>query len=129
MKGAPASRWKRRGFSSRWRKPFLFLLALVAAGCQQLQFERVHDDAYATAPGSETPRRRRELAMNGQWQNRRFSELVAALGEPLMLLNIPGGGNPPGFAAVYGRDPLTGCLDAFALVYGRDPTIRLYHCR
>ena len=67
--------------------------------------------------------------MNGQWQHRHFSELVATLREPLLVLNIPGGGNPPGFAVVYGRDALTGCIDAFALVYGRDPTIRMYYCR
>ena len=67
--------------------------------------------------------------MNGQWQDRRYSELVATRGEPLLVLNIPGGGSPPGFAVVYGLDPLTGCIDSFALVHGRDPTIRIYHCR
>lgn len=67
--------------------------------------------------------------MNQQWQSRRLSDLKAALGTPRMLLNIPGGGNPPGFVAVYGRDAATGCIDAFALLPGTDPVIRVYHCR
>ena len=71
----------------------------------------------------------RETAMNQLWQNRRYSELVATLGQPPRLLSIPGGGNPPGFVAVYGRDPTTGCIDAFAMVYGSDPRVRVYHCR
>ena len=67
--------------------------------------------------------------MNRYWQNRRYSELVATLGQPRMLLNIPGGGNPPGFVAVYGTDPVTRCVDAFAMVYGSDPLVRVYYCR
>jgi hypothetical protein len=67
--------------------------------------------------------------MNGRWQNRRFSEMQAALGRPLLLMRIPGGGNPPGFVAVYGQDPVSGCIDAFAFVYAADPVIRVYHCR
>jgi hypothetical protein len=77
----------------------------------------------------ETASRSRERAMNQRWQNRPLSQLVAARGEPRLLLNIPGGGNPPGFVAVYGPDPATGCLDAFALLYGADPEIRSYYCR
>ena len=67
--------------------------------------------------------------MNEQWQNHRYSELVAALGTPTMVMNIPGGGNPPGFAVVFGRDPATGCIDAFAMMYGTDPIVRTYYCR
>ena len=67
--------------------------------------------------------------MNRNWQNRRFSELKAALGQPRLIMSIPGGGNPPGFVAVYGTDPVSGCLDAFAFVYDGDPVIRIYHCR
>lgn len=70
-----------------------------------------------------------EAAMNQQWKNRPLSQLVTEMGHPKLLLTIPGGGNPPGFAAIYGRDPATGCLDAFALVYARDPIIRSYYCR
>jgi len=67
--------------------------------------------------------------MNQYWQNRRYSELVATLGQPRMLLNIPGGGNPPGFVALYGRDAASGCIDAFAMVYGSNPLVRVYYCR
>lgn len=67
--------------------------------------------------------------MNRRWQNRRLSELRSVLGTPRMIMNIPGGGNPPGFVAVYGEDKASGCIDAFAFVYGGDPVIRVYHCR
>lgn len=71
----------------------------------------------------------REAVMNERWNNRRMSELVAAMGEPERLLSIPGGGSPPSFVAVFGQDPATGCIDAFALVYASEPTVRAYHCR
>jgi hypothetical protein len=71
----------------------------------------------------------REREMNLRWQDHRMSELRASLGAPVAMLDIPGGGNPPGFVLVYPRDAATGCLDAFALVYGRDPVIRTYQCR
>jgi hypothetical protein len=74
-------------------------------------------------------RQQRESAMNQRWQNHRYSELVAVMGQPVRLLNIPGGGEPPGFAAYYGRDAASGCFDAFALVNGEDPVVRVYYCR
>lgn len=71
----------------------------------------------------------REFSMNQRWQKQPLSQLVAVRGKPRLLLDIPGGGTPPGFVAVYGHDPETGCLDTFALVYGVDPEIRAYYCR
>ena len=71
----------------------------------------------------------REAAMNEKWTNQRLSDLVAVMGTPTMIMNIPGGGQPPGFAVVFGRDPGTGCIDAFAMMYAKDPIIRQYHCR
>ena len=130
MKGASPSQWEDRGFASRRRMLFMLVFTLGAAGCQPLQLEHAQrDDAYTTALGSAAARQRRELAMNHEWHDRRYSELVAALGKPRLILNIPGGGNPPGFIVVYGSDPQSGCIDAFALMDGRDPTIRIYHCR
>jgi hypothetical protein len=70
-----------------------------------------------------------EIAMNRRWQNRRLSELIGEMGAPTLFMNIPGGGNPPGFAAVYGLDRASGCIDAFAFVPAPDPIIRIYHCR
>lgn len=78
---------------------------------------------------SEPAARSREFAMNQRWQYLPMSQLVAEWGEPKLLLNIPGGGNPPGFVAYYGLDPASGCIDAFALVWGDDPLIRAYYCR
>jgi hypothetical protein len=106
-----------------------FALALLAAcGCAQVPSQPPPTDLRARFEGMQSPDGR-ERAMNQYWQNRRYSELVATLGQPRRLLNIPGGGNPPGFVAVYGTDPATGCIDAFAMVYGSDPTVRVYHCR
>ena len=67
--------------------------------------------------------------MNRRWQNHRFSELTSVLGQQRLIMNIPAGGNPPGFAAVYGQDPASGCIDAFAFIHDNDPVIRVYHCR
>ena len=67
--------------------------------------------------------------MNQYWQNRRYSELVATLGQPRMLLNIPGGATRRASSRSMGRDPATRCIDAFAMVYGSDPLVRVYYCR
>lgn len=96
--------------------------AILGTGCANL-------DAARSGGSDDAAKWDREVAMNQRWQSRPLSHLVAEMGEPRMILTIPGGGNPPGFAAVYGRNAATGCLDAFALVYGADPTIRSYHCR
>lgn len=109
----------------------MLLLALVCAGCKQAELDHTLDRP-ARHPGSDSlSRNGREWDMNQQWQNRRFSDLRAALGIPQLIMNIPGGGNPPGFVAVYGHDAKTGCIDAFALFGGGgpDPVIRVYHCR
>ena len=105
------------------RQALVLLIALAVAGCQLFW---ALDDGASRAGNAP---REREQAMNARWKNHSYSELVGALGQPLQLLNIPGGGEPPGFAAVYGRDPASGCVDSFALVYGSDPMIRVYYCR
>jgi hypothetical protein len=110
-----------RGCSPRGLRALGFASALVVAGCQWAL-----DDG--AARGGNAPRER-EQAMNARWKDHSYSELIGALGQPQQLLHIPGGGNPPGFAAIYGRDPVSGCVDAFALVYGSDPLIRVYYCR
>jgi hypothetical protein len=105
----------------------LALLAL-ASGCAQVPAKPPPTDLRARFDSMQS-QDGRERTMNQYWQNRRYSELVATLGQPRMLLNIPGGGNPPGFVAVYPRDSTTGCIDAFAMVYGSDPLVRGYYCR
>ena len=81
------------------------------------------------APAWLMARNVREAVMNGEWQNHTLSDLVAAKGQPKMVLQIPGGGNPPGFIVVYGVDPDTGCIDAFAVTHETAPRVRIYHCR
>lgn len=94
--------------------------ALVLAGCQAPGF---------VEPAPQLTRAAREAELNLQWREHRYSELLAARGRPLWMLEIPGGGNPPGFVVVYPKDSASGCVDAFALLYGPDPVIRLYQCR
>ena len=107
---------------------YTLVLLAFAYGCAQVPAKPPTTDLRARFESMQSPDGR-ERTMNQYWQNRRYSELVATLGQPRMLLNIPGGGNPPGFVAVYGTDPLTGCIDAFAMVYGSDPRVRGYYCR
>ncbi|HEY0825450.1 MAG TPA: hypothetical protein VGD76_16805, partial [Ramlibacter sp.] len=83
----------------------------------------------AEAPGSALARAEREATMNSRWRNRPLSELVRTLGKPMLTMDIPGGGTPPGFVVVYRPDAATGCIDAFAVTLGRDPVVRLYQCR
>ena len=71
----------------------------------------------------------REAELNQAWQNHTLAELLRGMGQPRQLLDIPGGGNPPGFVLVYPRDATTGCLDTFAVMYGREIRVRLYQCR
>ena len=122
---APAAAREARGPSRLCGSALVAALALGATGCEQLLRWSQGDGP----PRGSVARMQRELAMNLQWQNRSFSELKAALGQPVLVMHIPGGGNPPGFAAVYGVDPVSGCIDAFALLYGNDPIVRVYYCR
>lgn len=123
---APGRAW--RPISPRWRFPLAALL-LLAGGCETAKREWREGPTEQEAAASGSATTRREVTMNMRWQNQRFSQLRAALGEPVMLMDIPGGGNPPGMVAVYRVDPATGCRDAFALMFGQDPVIRVYHCR
>ena len=108
----------------------VLVLTAAGAGCQHIVLQENYDRPNRHAVVSDSPSRQgREWEMNQQWQNRPLSDLEAAMGAPKLIMNIPGGGNPPGFVAVYGRDPKSGCIDAFALVAGPDPMIRIYHCR
>ena len=112
-----------------WRRHSILALTLAAAGCRDLPLEPGFQDGPPPGPIAGESRPARESAMNQQWRNRGYSELIAAMGDPVLVMNIPGGGNPAGFVAVYGHDKVSGCVDAFAMVYGRDPAIRVYHCR
>ena len=112
------------------QSPLSLLLVILLAGCAQIPVQQhPPEQRGAEDYGARQMRLAREAVMNERWNNRRMSELVAALGEPERLLAIPGGGSPPSFVAVFGKDPATGCIDAFALVHGSDPTVRAYHCR
>lgn len=101
-------------------------LALLATGCAAPPREA----AGPAAPGDDMAARwQREAEMNRRWQNRPLPQLLDALGRPLIFMNIPGGGNPPGFVVVYGKDGSTGCIDSFTMNLGEVPTVRTYFCR
>jgi hypothetical protein len=104
-------------------------LALAAAGCAELE-GATRTDGTDARQGT-AARFQRELDMNRRWQNRPLSDLVATSGKPQLTMNIPGGGNPPGFVVVYGLDDRSGCIDAFAInaAVTREPTVRIYYCR
>ena len=108
-------------------------LVLMAAACADLERLVTATDARETQPAPFTggSRQQREAEMNRQWQNRPLADLLATAGEPELTMNIPGGGNPPGFVVVYGLHSRSGCIDAFAVSTGtvREPTVRVYHCR
>lgn len=98
-------------------------LALLAGGCSV-------DPTWAPAPQQmRVSRAERERRINAEWQNHTLRELVDEWGPPSRMLEIPGGGNPPGFVMVYRRDEGTGCLDAFAIMYGEVMRVRGYLCR
>ena len=107
----------------------LACLALVCGCAEILREARTTEQQTAIDRDGAWLRHGREAAMNQRWQNHYYSELVAELGTPARLMSIPGGGNPPGFVAVFEKDRASGCIDAFALMYGADPIIRIYHCR
>jgi len=132
MKQAAARECMRAGAWGRWRSlAFALAMSLACGGCQLAQLEQLAQDSPVCHSRCDdwSSTLGREVNMNRRWQNHRLSELLSALGQPLMLLSIPGGGNPPGFVALYGVDPQSGCIDAFAFVYDTDPIIRVYHCR
>lgn len=108
----------------------LFTLVALLAGCADLLREaRTGKRQAALDRELAQLRLGREAAMNQRWQNHYYSELLAALGTPARVMSIPGGGNPPGFVAVFPRDAASGCIDAFALMYATDPIVRVYYCR
>lgn len=117
-----------RAICQAWRPP-LAAVVLLAAGCETAEREWREGPTEEEAAASGNAATWREATMNRRWQNRPFSQLRAVLGEPVLIMDIPGGGSPPGMVAVYQIDPATGCRDAFALVFGQEPVIRVYHCR
>lgn len=110
------------------RSVSVLAIALCAAGCAELERAASQQPQPADAGGGGI-REQREVEMNRRWQDQPLTQLVAELGKPMLTMNIPGGGTPPGFVVVYGEHDASGCIDAFAVNSGREPRIRLYYCR
>lgn len=105
----------------------MLLLAFIAAGCENAH--RIPREYHPMAAANDPLRMQRDREMNSRWQNRPLSELLGTLGTPQTVLTIPGGGNPPGFAVIYGIDARSGCIDAFAVNIESNPQVRMYVCR
>jgi hypothetical protein len=101
---------------------------MVLSGCAELEHTARQLPQPAGAGGGGI-REQREVEMNRRWQDQPLTQLVAELGKPMLTMNIPGGGTPPGFVVVYGEHGSSGCIDAFAVNSGGEPRIRLYYCR
>lgn len=103
-------------------------IVLCLAGCAELE-RAAREQPQPGDAGGGGVRDRREAEMNRRWQDQPLTELVATLGQPMLTMNIPGGGTPPGFVVVYGEHGSSGCIDAFAVNSGREPRVRVYYCR
>jgi hypothetical protein len=110
---------------STLRRAFVVAVAGLVAGCAT----KTTTVGGHRKVGHASEHAMRERAMNERWRMRHYSDLLQTLGTPKRVMAIPGGGNPPSFAVVYGLDPATGCIDAFAVTSGENPVVRDYHCR
>ena len=98
-------------------------IALLAAGCSVPVRPLPPPDPLRAS------RMAREAQMTQVWQDQTLQQVLQARGRPQVLLDIPGGGNPPGFVLVYPRDAATGCLDTFTMAFGAQARVRSYQCR
>ncbi|WP_207062002.1 hypothetical protein [Motiliproteus sp. SC1-56] len=70
----------------------------------------------------------REASMQAAWIGKSIFEVEASLGEPEMILQIPGTGTSS--VMVYGvLDTGSYCIDAFRVAHGASPTVTNYFCR
>lgn len=114
--------------SSQARVSVALLAASLLLACQQPLLPEALQHPQIGAWSMEA-RLGRERAMNTEWQNHTLAELLAAKGRPMLVLQIPGGGNPPGFVVVFGVDAASGCVDSFAVSHEPEARVRIYHCR
>jgi len=110
------------------RRACAVAIVLSGTGCADLE-QAARQLPQPAGAGGGGIREQREVEMNRRWQDQPLTQLVAELGKPMLTMNIPGGGTPPGFVVVYGEHGSSGCIDAFAVNSGSEPRIRLYYCR
>ncbi|MBC7857337.1 MAG: hypothetical protein H7Z39_00895 [Burkholderiaceae bacterium] len=75
-------------------------------------------------------RTQREKIMQAQWAGKSYAALTEALGEPQMIMSVPGRSDHS-TAKVYGiLDEGSQCIDAFTVVtVTGEPVISHYFCR
>ena len=112
----------------RFRLPLLS--AIMLGGCAIAPPDNTLSGA--AEPVRATPKTR-ERELQTTWRGKPYTALVAAYGEPKLLMNVPGYRPLKTSVAVYGiRDDATRCIDAFTVVkHGitGEWTVADYFCR
>lgn len=105
----------------------LLAFSVFLVACNAVQ--KRPSDAKKSVLSSAYARQAHERAMQSKWEGKPMKELVAAMGEPQMIMSIPRYGWPPSAAVVFGVDQATGCVDAFLVVAGEENKVYNYFCR
>lgn len=107
------------------------LCAALLGGCAS---HRNDEAEQAKAPQrtflAGTMRLQREKIMQTQWAGKSYTTLTEALGEPAMIMSVPGR-NDHSTAKVYGiLDEGSQCIDSFTVVtFSGEPIVTNYFCR
>jgi hypothetical protein len=103
---------------------------LLQGGCVTPTNEVARHKAMSGKPAVTSTRIQREKHMQSQWKGQAFSSLVGVLGEPKLVMSVPGR-SEHSTARVYGiLDEDSQCIDAFTVVaYSGEPVVSDYFCR
>lgn len=107
------------------------LFAAQLGGCAaHLNDEKEQAKTSHRALVSGMMRAQREKIMQSQWGGKSYAALTEALGEPTMVMSVPGRSDHS-TAKVYGiLDQGSQCIDAFTVVtFTGEPVITHYFCR
>jgi hypothetical protein len=111
----------------RLRLPLLS--AILLGGCAAAP----SDDTPSTAIDTARSHKSRERELQTTWRGKPYTALVAAYGEPKLIMNVPGYRPLKTSVAVFGiRDDTSRCIDAFTVVkHGTtgEWTVADYFCR
>jgi hypothetical protein len=107
------------------------LCATLLGGCAaHLNDEKEHTAASQRVLVHGTMRAQREKIMQSQWAGKSYAALTEALGEPKMIMSVPGRSDHS-TAKVFGiLDEGSQCIDAFTVVTSSgEPVVSHYFCR
>lgn len=105
------------------------VLALMVAGCATHSEDKIGTVQAARLTAMTT----RDASLNSIWKGQSYDALREALGEPELLMNIPGRSPLLAWIVVYGvLDEKSKCVDTFTLVNEAkrgELTVAAYSCR